>query len=78
MRFMKSPLQKIRKETQKTLGEVAKDVVIHPSNLSRIERGLQQASPELAADICKLEYFAGKISEMEILYPERFINTEAA
>ena len=51
---------------------VSEKLNIDASHLSRIERGIQRPSPELAEVLSG--FFAGKISEMEILYPERYIH----
>ncbi len=72
---MSTPLQKIRKENNLTLQELAKDLGIDPSNLSRIERGMQSASPQFAEKVCNK--FKGSISEIEILYPTRFSRAAA-
>jgi len=53
-----------------TLQQVSVKVGIDAGNLSRIERCKQSASPLLAEKLSKL--FCGEISEIEILYPERY------
>jgi transcriptional regulator with XRE-family HTH domain len=68
---MNTPLQIVRRKHQKTLREVADAVSIDPGNLSRIERGVQTPSPELAESLSK--YFANEVSEIEIFYPHRFM-----
>ena len=46
-------------------------------NLSRIERGLQRASPQMAESICKV--FGRKaLTEIHVLYPDRFSEKTAA
>ncbi|KKK61393.1 hypothetical protein LCGC14_3014760 [marine sediment metagenome] len=65
-----TPLRKIRKERNKSLEQVAESVGIHPANLSRIERGIQSASKDLAENLSI--YYGQAITEIEILYPERF------
>lgn len=67
---MKSPLRRIREAKAQTIVEVCRAVGIDPGNLSRIENGKQKASTDLAEKLVK--HFAGEITEMEILYPERF------
>ena len=57
-----------------TLNEVAHSVGSDVGNLSRIERGAQAPSPELAEKLCR--FFDGEINEIQIFYPWRF--TEAA
>lgn len=53
-----------------SLRSVSEQLRIDASHLSRIERGIQVPSPELAARLSR--FFSGEISEMELLYPERF------
>lgn len=54
-----------------TLQEVADAIGIDTGSLSRLERGRQGASPETAARLADL-YGRREITELEILYPERF------
>jgi transcriptional regulator with XRE-family HTH domain len=67
---MKSPLRRVREAKGQTIVEVCRAVGTDPGNLSRIENGKQRASTEVAEKLAK--HFAGDITEMEILYPERF------
>lgn len=67
---MQSPLKRTRLTTGRTLSEVASAVGTNPGNMSRIENGKQRASPGLAEKIAK--YFGYAITEIQILYPERF------
>ena len=67
---MTTPLQKARKAAGLTQTELAKLAGTDQSQISRAERG--RVSVELAASIAAVL----PISEVEILYPERF--TEAA
>lgn len=67
---MSTPLRVIRKSRRLSLWDVARATDTTAANLSRIERGLAGASRALSARLC--EYFAGGITEMEILYPERY------
>lgn len=67
---MQSPLKRTRLTTGRTLSEVAEAVGTNPGNMSRIENGKQRASPGLAEKIAK--YFGYAITEIQILYPERF------
>ncbi|WAW06872.1 helix-turn-helix transcriptional regulator [Oxalobacter formigenes] len=64
-----SKLRKCRKKYG-SLQAVSKELHIDASHLSRIERGTQIPSPDLAERLSN--FFCGEISEMEILYPERF------
>jgi len=66
-------LREMRKLEGTTLSEVSEAIQLHPANLSRIERGLQTPSTELAERLS--QYYDGKINEMQILYPERYENS---
>lgn len=46
-------------------------------NLSRIERGLQKASVDLAASLVRV-FGKRSLSEMQVLYPERYMEKESA
>lgn len=72
---MKSPLRQIRERKGQTIVEVSRAVSIDPGNLSRVENGKQKASTELAEKLA--QHFAHEISEMEILYPDRFMPASA-
>lgn len=67
---MHSPLRILRKSQGKTLSEVALAIHLDVGNLSRIERGLQVASLDVAERLAV--FFQGQISELEILYPQRY------
>jgi len=73
---MQSPLKRTRLTTGRTLSEVAEAVGTNPGNMSRIENGKQKASPGLAEKIAK--YFGYAITEIQILYPERFDHSSQA
>jgi len=64
------PVKNARIQRGQTLQHVAAMVGITHSNLSRIENGKQRASPELAERLAK--HFGYAITEIQILYPERF------
>ena len=64
-----TPLRRARKAAGKTVTEVAAAVGAFQSTISRIELNQQRASPEQAERLAR--YF-GTVSEIEILYPERF------
>lgn len=70
---MITPLRKARQRAGKKLGDVALAVDISEGSLSRIECGKQKPSPEVAERLAR--YF-GTVSEIEILYPERFTGPE--
>ncbi len=67
---MNSPLKTVRLKRGQTLTEVAVAVGTDAGNMSRIENGKQKASPDMAEKLCK--HFGGEITEIQILYPERF------
>lgn len=66
---MTSPLKQARKKREMTLQQVANAVGIDTGNLSRIERGLQVPSKDLAEKLVK--HFDNEITETQIIYPER-------
>lgn len=68
---MDTPLRKMRVENGFTLNDLALATKIDVGNLSRIERGKQLTSLETAEKIS--QFFGGKISEMQILYPHRYM-----
>lgn len=68
---MQSPLRNLRKSQGMTLSHVATAVDIDPGNLSRIERGQQIASTDVAEKLVK--FFSGQINELQILYPHRYL-----
>ena len=65
------PLKATRIQRRQTLQKVAHAVGTDAGNLSRIENGKQRASPELAEKLAS--YFGYAISEIQILYPGRFL-----
>lgn len=67
--IMETPLRKARVSAGRTLTAVAEDVGIEKGTLSKIETGKSTPSTGLAA---RLASYYG-ISEMEILYPERYV-----
>jgi transcriptional regulator with XRE-family HTH domain len=66
---MPASLKAIRLKRGRTLVQVAEAIGTDAGNLSRIERGRQKASTAMAAKLAR--YYAGEITELEILYPER-------
>ncbi len=68
---MQTPLRKIRIEKQLTISEVANAINCDVGNLSRLERGTQAASLELAEKLAK--FYDEKITEIQILYPKRYM-----
>lgn len=70
IRPVSTPLRRLRESRKQTLKDVSSALDIDTGNLSRIERGLQ-VSPDVAAKL--VNYFGRQhISELEILYPERY------
>lgn len=67
---MQTPLRKMRIEKGLTISQVAKATNIDVGNLSRIERGVQLTSLENAEKITS--FFNGKITEMQVLYPNKY------
>lgn len=74
-----SPLRKARKRRGWRLRDVVtrlseNNCTLDAGNLSRIERGEQTASPAMAEKICLV--FGGELTELQILYPERFMEQQ--
>ncbi|MEQ5208683.1 helix-turn-helix transcriptional regulator [Proteus sp. fly-1067] len=67
---MQTPLRKVRVELNLTISEVANAINCDVGNLSRLERGIQAASLELAEKLTA--FYRGEITELEILYPHRY------
>jgi len=72
--MLTTPLRKARLKAKMTIQEVASSIKCDPGNLSRMERGIQRPSPEVAERLAKL--FDAELTEIQILYPERFIADE--
>lgn len=70
---MKSPLRLVREKRGLTLKAVADAVAMDQGNLSRVERGEQTPSTETAEALTK--FFGHEVSEMQILYPERYVKS---
>jgi transcriptional regulator with XRE-family HTH domain len=66
-----SPLKKLRLRKKLTLQQISSATGIDRTYLGRIERGIKKPSATTAEKI--VSFFDGKIKEMEILWPERFI-----
>lgn len=73
---MHSPLKQTRLKRGQTLAQVSTAVSTNTGNLSRIENGRQTASPKLAEKLAK--HFGYEITEIQIVYPERFKDGAAA
>lgn len=72
---MTTPLKTTRLRRRATLADVAAAVGASTGNLSRIENGLQKARPKLAEKLAT--YFGHEITEIQILYPERYSPADA-
>ncbi|GFZ74826.1 hypothetical protein ALQ93_200185 [Pseudomonas syringae pv. pisi] len=76
-----TPLKKARTARGWTLTEVSNRLAdvgadrTDTGNLSRVERGEQRASTALAENLCRI--FDGEITELHILYPERYRSDSA-
>jgi transcriptional regulator with XRE-family HTH domain len=66
-----SPLRKLRLRKKLTLQQVADATGIDRTNLGRIELGQRKPRTDTVDRI--VSFFGGKIKEVEILWPERFI-----
>ncbi len=73
---MKTPLRLAREKRERTIQEVATAISLDAGNLSRIERGKQVASREVAERLAK--YFDHEVTEIQILYPERYLTAGTA
>ena len=70
-----TPLKRARITRKWTLADVSARLAqlgdaVDSGNLSRVERGVQRASAPLAESLSKV--FDGEVTEIHILYPERF------
>lgn len=59
-----------REKRELTLQQVALAVGIDSGNLSRIERGTQTPSKDLTERL--VGFYEGEVTEMQIIFPERF------
>ncbi|BCB27038.1 hypothetical protein SKTS_19240 [Sulfurimicrobium lacus] len=73
---MYTPLKQARIRRGQTLADVAQAVETDDSTISRIENRKQSASPELAEKLAR--HFGNAVTEIEIIYPERFMQSEKA
>lgn len=65
-----TPLRAARIKAGKTIAEVAHLVGVDQGNLSRIERGEQNAGKDLAEKLAR--YYGNEVTEIQIIYPERY------
>ena len=66
-----TPLQKIRHKRKLTCKQVADEIGVHESAMYRLENGLIWPSKETVEKLVAL--FNKRIKEVEILWPERYI-----
>jgi transcriptional regulator with XRE-family HTH domain len=57
-----------------TISQVSVAAGIDPGNLSRIERGVQVPSRDVAERLA--QQFVGVLTELQIIYPERYATPE--
>lgn len=67
---MKSPLRAERERRGLTLKAVALAVSMDQGNLSRVERGEQIPSKSAIEALCR--FFGGAVTELQIIFPERY------
>lgn len=77
-----TPLKKARKAKGWRLSDVVERLaaigeVTDTGNLSRIERGTQRTNPQMAESLCKV-FGRKSLTEIHVLYPERFADQSAA
>lgn len=71
-----TPLRFVRLKRGMSLSEVADGVGTTPAQISNIEKAKHRPSAGLAERISA--FFDGEVSEIEILFPERFVDKEQA
>ncbi len=69
---MSLSIKAARLKRSQTLTQVAQAIGTDAGNLSRVENGKQKPSPKMAAKLA--QHFGYEITEIQILYPERFID----
>lgn len=67
---MRTPLRLARERREMTIAQVSSATGLDPSNLSRIERGYQTPSKNVAEKLA--QFFCHEVTEIQILYPERY------
>ncbi|KAF0812775.1 hypothetical protein IGB42_02618 [Andreprevotia sp. IGB-42] len=67
-----TPLRLARKQSQKTLQQVAAEVGCSDGFLSQLERGNENCSPALAEKLVAF-YAVAWLTELHVLYPERYM-----
>jgi transcriptional regulator with XRE-family HTH domain len=71
-----TPLKQIRTQRRLTIYDVAAGVQCSPGTISRVESGNHGVSPALAERLVK--FFAGGLTEEQVLYPDRFVIKKTA
>jgi len=71
---MNTPLKTVRLKRGQTLRQVADAVGTDVGNVSRMENQKQGVAPAMAEKLSK--HFGGEITELQILYPERFMEAK--
>lgn len=71
-----TPLRLARVKRALSLADAAAGIGTTAAQLSNIETAKHRPTAGLAERIS--QFFGGEVSEMEILYPERFMNKEKA
>ena len=66
-----TPLRAARLRRRLSLDAAGEMVGTCGANLSRIERGMARASKRMITELVRL--YEGEVTEMEIMYPERYI-----
>jgi predicted transcriptional regulator len=69
-----TPLRRARMKAGIASAVIARESGLHLATITRIERGLQCASPDVAAGIVRALRRLGisGVTEMQILYPQRY------
>lgn len=67
---MTTPLQRVRQKRKLTQREVATKNEIDPGHYNRMEKGTEKITPANAEKLSL--YFGGAVTELELLYPDRF------
>lgn len=65
-----TPLSRIRNAVGVTTTEISKVIGLNTGNISRLENGHNRPSPETAEKL--VAYFNGALTELHLIYPERF------
>ncbi len=69
-----TPLRAARERIGKQQKDVCAELKIDPGHYCRMELGTGRPSPEVAAILAK--YFGHAVTEMQLLYPERYTPTK--